>query len=269
MLIIIPILVAIFGLVIGSFLNVVIYRLKAKKSVVRGRSFCPHCQKTLKFADLIPLFSFICQKGKCRYCNQKISWQYPLVEFFTALTFLLVYLKFQPLDFFSGGELRFPLFYDLALVICYWLFAALLIIIFAYDLKHYLIPDRIVWPGAILALLFSFLNPNVDWLQALIGSAIVSGFFALIILLTKGKGMGWGDVKLGLFIGALLGWQVSLLALFIAFVGGSLVGIGLIIAKKKKLKSQVPFGTFLTASAFICMLWGVEIVRWYLGMLEF
>ncbi|MFH2105159.1 MAG: prepilin peptidase [Parcubacteria group bacterium] len=256
------IFIIIFGLLVGSFLNVVIYRLKIKKTVVRGRSFCPHCQHVLQLIDLVPLFSFIFQKGHCRYCNKKISWQYPLVELTTAITFLLVFLKFPITNVYLSAGSEYG-----ALLAGYLVFTAVLIIIFTYDLKHYLIPDRIVLPGTVLALVFSFLNPNVNWLQALIGSVIVGGFFALIIFLTKGKGMGWGDVKLGLLIGALLGWQVSLLALLIAFVGGSIIGIGLIVTQRKKWKSQVPFGTFLTVATFICLLWGIEIVQWYVGML--
>ncbi|NQV13079.1 MAG: prepilin peptidase [Parcubacteria group bacterium] len=259
----VSIFVVIFGLLVGSFLNVVIYRLKVKKTVVRGRSFCPHCQHTLRLIDLIPLFSFIFQKGRCRYCNKKISWQYPLVELVTATTFLLVFFKFPIANVYLSEGSEYG-----TLLAGYLVFTAVLIIIFTYDLKHYLIPDRIVLPATILALAFSWINPNVDWLPALIGSVMVGGFFALIIFLTKGKGMGWGDVKLGLFVGALLGWQVSLLALLIAFVSGSIVGVGLILAKKKGWKSQVPFGTFLTVATFICLLWGEEIVQWYVGMLE-
>ena len=279
----IAIFIIVIGLIIGSFLNVVIYRLKAGGSVVKGRSYCPRCKKTLRLPDLIPLFSFIIQRGKCRYCQQKISWQYPLVELFTVTAFLLVFLTYQTTDFFSGdnflssilnsqpitdstlliGYISFWLLY-----IGYFVFTAFLIVIFTYDLKHYLISDKVVIPGAILAFLFSFISLRVNWIESLIGAVVVSGFFALIIFITRSKGMGWGDVKLGLFVGALLGWQVSLLALLIAFVGGSLVSIALILFKKKKWKSQVPFGTFLTVSAFICMLWGQEIVEWYLGMIN-
>jgi len=275
----------IFGLVIGSFLNVVIYRLKAGGSIVKGRSHCPRCKKTLQLPDLIPLFSFIIQKGKCRYCQQKISWKYPLVELFTAIAFLLVFLTYQATDFFSGDSSLSSVFNlnlrtipdstllifsasSWLLFIGYFVFTAFLIVIFTYDLKHYLISDKVIIPGVILAFLFSFISPRVNWIEALIGAIMVSGFFALIIFLTRGKGMGWGDAKLGLFIGALLGWQVSLSMLFIAFVSGSLVGIALILFKQKKWKSQVPFGTFLTVSTFICMLWGQKIVEWYLGMIN-
>lgn len=261
--IILTIFVVALGLFVGSFLNVVIYRLKINKSVVRGRSFCPLCKHSLRLIDLIPLFSFIIQRGRCRYCAKKISWQYPLVELATAAVFWLVFLKLSSSNInFDEGELLGALFAG------YLVFAATLIVIFTYDLKYYLIPDRIVVPGTILALIFSLINPNVEWWEALLGSVMVSGFFALIILITRGKGMGWGDAKLGLLLGALLGWQVSLLTLLIAFVGGSLVGIGLILAKKKGWKSQVPFGTFLTVATFIGMLWGQEILQWYLKMLE-
>jgi prepilin signal peptidase PulO-like enzyme (type II secretory pathway) len=224
-------------------------------------------------ADLLPILSFIFLRGRCRYCQRKISWQYPLVELITALAFVLVYLKFSlviapatmTLPNFNLSSLTN--FSPWILIGSGWIFSALLIVVFAYDYKYSLIPDQIVIPGTILALLFSLFQPDVAVINSLFGSAMVSGFFALLIFITKGKGMGWGDVKLGFFIGALLGWQISLLMLFIAFVSGSLVGIALIIAKKKKWQSQVPFGTFLATSTFICMLWGQEIVQWYLNML--
>jgi len=227
------------GLAVGSFLNCIIYRLKTDQSFLRGRSFCPHCQHTLSWLDLIPVFSFFILKGRCRYCQKKISWQYPLVEIATGLLFLLI------------GNFQLPIFN--------FIIAPLLIIIFVYDLKHYIIPDKIIYPAVIIAAIFNFTN----WLSAL-GAAL---FFLVIVLVSRGKWMGVGDVKLGFLMGLALGFPNILVALFLAFMMGAIIGIGLIIASKKTLKSEVPFGPFLVAATFIAWFYGQRIVNWYINFL--
>jgi len=227
------------GLTVGSFLNCIIYRLKTGQSFLRGRSFCPHCQHTLSWLDLIPVFSFFILKGRCRYCQKKISWQYPLVEIATGLLFLLI------------GNFQLPIFN--------FIIAPLLIIIFVYDLKHYIIPDKIIYPAVIIAAIFNFTN----WLSAL-GAAL---FFLVIVLVSRGKWMGVGDVKLGFLMGLALGFPNILVALFLAFMMGAIIGIGLIIASKKTLKSEVPFGPFLVAATFIAWFYGQRIVNWYINFL--
>jgi prepilin signal peptidase PulO-like enzyme (type II secretory pathway) len=144
-----------------------------------------------------------------------------------------------------------------------------LIIIFVYDLKYLLIPDKVVWPGFVLALLFSLINTKVTFWQSILGAALLGGFFLVLILVSRERWMGWGDAKLGLFIGALLGWKVAIFTLFLAFVVGAVIGVVLVAAERKEWKSKVPFGTFMSVSTFVAILWGEEIVGWYLGVLGF
>ena len=233
------IIIFLFGLALGSFLNCVIYRLEHNQSFLRGRSYCPYCQHQLDLRDLIPVLSFLILRGKCRYCQQKISWQYPLVEIFTGLIFLLI-INYQ-------------------LSIINFIIAPFLIIIFIYDLKHYIIPDKIIYPAILIAAIFNFTN----WLSALGAAA----FFLIIVLVSRGKWMGVGDIKLGFLMGLLLDWPSVLIALFLAFMTGAIIGIGLIVSGKKSLKSEVPFGPFLIGGTFIAMFWGQQIINWYLNFL--
>lgn len=241
------ILVAILGLVVGSFLNAVIYRLHVKVSFMRGRSYCPNCKHDLNAKDLVPLFSFLFLRGKCRYCNKKISWQYPLVEFFTMASFLILYLQFGlNIDFFV-----------------YLIFTGFLMVIFVYDLKYYLILDKVSVPAIIVAFLLSFFVLEIDIVSLLISALIGGGFFLLQFVISKGKWIGGGDIRLGVIMGLMLGYPVILVALFIAYILGSVIGVVLIAGKKKKWKSQVPFGTFLSIATYIAFIVGEYIVEYY------
>ena len=260
------IFIFIFGLFIGSFLNVIICRLGTKESIIRSRSHCPKCGALLKWSDLIPLVSFLIQKGKCRYCGKKISWQYPLVELATGLLFLFVVLK-SPLatggsysiatGFFASLRMTMimePLFF--LLVICF------LLVIFVYDLKHYLIPDKIVYPAIIITLLnLGAKLLRIEELSSqiytpLLAALLSSGFFLFLVLISKGKWLGLGDVKLAGLMGLILGWPNILLALFLAFMSGAIVGITLIVAGKKTMKSQIPFGPFLAGATLVIIIFG-------------
>lgn len=244
------------GLAIGSFLNCVIYRLEEGKSFLRGRSFCPHCKHSLSWQDLIPLFSFLILRAKCRYCQQKISWQYPLVELATGLLFVLLFWEF-----------------GLILDFGFWiLISCFLLVIFVYDLKHYIIPDRVVFPAMAIAAIYNVWRsdlPIIDiWKSDLFASAIgAAGFFLAIVLISKGKWMGIGDIKLAFLMGLILGFPNILVALFLAFFMGAIIGTGLIILKKKGLKSEVPFGPFLIAGLFLALFSGNEIISWYLNLI--
>ena len=239
----------ILGLLIGSFLNVVIFRLETKDSIISGRSHCPKCGAVLKWFDLIPVLSFLIQKGKCRYCHKRISLQYPSVEIITGLLFLLIF-NFQTLN----------LFYYLVIV-------CLLIVIFVYDLKHYIIPDKIVFPAIIIALIFNFqfsiFNEFSIFKFSILSALGAALFFLSLVLVSKGRWLGWGDVKLAILMGLVLGWPNILAALFLSFFSGAIIGIGLIIAGKKGLKSQIPFGPFLVGATIIVMLYSQQIVDWY------
>lgn len=240
-------LVLIVGLVVGSFLNAVIYRLHVGKSFVRGRSFCPHCKHGLAGPDLVPLFSFIFLRGKCRYCHQPISWQYPLVEAGMAAAFLALYLHlgFQP-QFFV-----------------YALYTCFLMVIFVFDWRYYLILDRVSVPAIIIALPLSVFVLHIPITSLLIGGLIGGGFFFLQFLVSRGKWIGGGDIRLGLIMGFMLGTGPVLVALFIAYLTGSIIGGALVIVRKKQWKSQVPFGTFLSAATFITFLVGQGILTTY------
>lgn len=211
------------GLCLGSFLNVVICRLGRGGKILFSRSQCPRCQKVLEWFELIPVFSFVIQKGRCRRCRKKISVQYPLVELATGVLFVL--FGFDWLKLF---------------------FSAVLIVVFVYDLKHYLIPDKVIYPALAIGVIFGWRN----WLAFL----IAGGFFLILVLVSRERWMGWGDVKLATLMGLILGWPDVLTALMIAFVSGALVGLSLILLKKKTMKSQIPFGPFLAGATIIMML---------------
>lgn len=249
-------IIFIFGLTIGSFLNCVIYRLETGDSFLKGRSFCPFCKHKLLWLDLIPIFSFIFLKGKCRYCGKKISWQYPLVEVSLAILSLFSFIFFPDLPFSL-----WKLFY-------YWLLISFLIIIFVFDLKYFIVLDKIIYPLIILVLLFDFhflFLKQYATFYNLILSALAAGlFFLIIVLISNGKWMGIGDIKISFFMGLFLGFPNILVALFLSFLIGAIIGIGLILAKKKTLKSEVPFGPFLVIGTLIALFWGEKIVSYYL-----
>jgi prepilin signal peptidase PulO-like enzyme (type II secretory pathway) len=242
----------------GSFLNCVIYRLEQKKSL-KGRSFCPNCKHKLLWQDLFPVLSFLFLKGRCRYCHKKISIQYPLVEFATGLVFLLIFnfkfLIFNQLEILNFINLAF-LFYV----------TSSLIVIFVYDLKYYIIPDKVLLPAIAAAFLYSILKSDFSIINLLSAVAIAAGFFLFIFLISKGKWMGFGDVKLAILMGLLLGLPNVLAALFLAFFFGSIVGIILMILKRKGLKSEIPFGPFLITGTFAALFWGQAIVNWYFSL---
>jgi len=259
-----------FGLVIGSFLNCVIYRLGKKQGFLKGRSYCPHCKHTLSWQDLIPVFSFLILRGKCQYCKKKISWQYPLVELLTGILFLLVFWHFD---------------FGLDLVFGFWILTScFLVLIFVYDFKHYIIPDKVIYPAILLTLGFRTWDLFGNWelgieaeLPFQVGifsnfanyflSGLGAGaFFLAIVLVSKGRWMGVGDIKLAFLIGLLLGYPNTLLALFLAFLIGAIIGLGLIILKKKTIKSELPFGPFLILGIYIALFFGEKIINWYFNL---
>lgn len=274
--------VFLFGLVIGSFLNCVIYRMELQEnmpkgsphrkavSFLRGKSFCPHCKHTLNWQDLIPVFSFLFFKGKCRYCHKKISIQYPLVEIATGLVFLLIFNHSTELLALVLGQNAKDVehfgFLVLSLGFLFYIVSSL-ILIFVYDLKHYIIPDKVLFPAIAIVflyqLIFSFRFLNFNFLLASLGA---SGFFLIIFLVSGGRWMGFGDVKLAFFMGLFLGYPNILVALFLAFFLGAIIGVGLIFFKNKNLKSEVPFGPFLITGTFLALLWGQEIIGLYTNL---
>ena len=250
--------VFIFGLCIGSFLNCAIYRLEKRKKI-SGRSFCPNCKHTLSWQDLFPVFSFLFLRGKCRYCQKKISIQYPLVEIATGIIFLLIFnFKFVIFN-------QFSIFQFLNLGFLFYI-ASALVLIFVYDLKHYIIPDKVLLPAIGIALLYRFIFNLTLVPNYLLAAVVASGFFFVLFLITAGRGMGLGDVKFAILMGLLLGFSNVLVALFLAFFFGAIIGLILLIFRKKSLKSEIPFGPFLITGTFIALFYGDQIVKWYLHM---
>ncbi len=242
--------VFLFGLCIGSFLNVVIYRLNTGMPVWIGRSKCTSCAKTLKWYELIPVFSFLAQMGSCRSCKTKISWQYIIVELVTATIFVGLFLRL--FQYYVAPE-------DVLATFVYLTFQwSLLIVIFVYDLKHKIIPDLLAFLFAGLALIVSFSStPSV--LTVLAGPAVALPFF-LIWLVSRGRWMGFGDVKLALGIGWFLGISQGLAAITVGVWVGALVGLGLIAFRRKhvSLKTEIPFAPFLIIGIAIVFWCGID-----------
>ncbi len=246
-----------FGLIVGSFLNSIIYRLSIEESFLFKRSYCPRCKHILNWQDLFPVFSFLILRGKCRYCHQKISWQYPLVEILTGLIFLLIF------------NLQSSI-YNLPFLIFNLIISCFLIVIFVYDLKHYIIPDKVVYPAIAISFLyriiFNFQFQISNYLYSALGAA---AFFLIIVLISQGKWMGVGDIKLAFLMGLILGWPNILVALFLAFLIGAIIGLMLIAFGKKKLKSEVPFAPFLVTGTFLALFLGERIINFYFKFLLF
>ncbi len=254
------IIIFLTGLCVGSFLNVVIFRLALPNFTwkdffnLKSRSYCPHCKHSLSWFDLIPVLSFVALAGRCRYCSGKISIQYPLVELATACIFLAVF-------FFSPGRTILDLIF-------FFYIAASLMVIFVYDLRHFLIPDAVLFPAIVVAFLYRLSDmPSIG--TYLLAAAVAAGFFLFIFLISKGNWMGFGDVKLAVLLGLLLGVPATLLGLFLSFLFGAIIGTVLIFFKKKGLKSEVPFAPFLIAGTFVALFWGDLIINWYLHFLIF
>jgi prepilin signal peptidase PulO-like enzyme (type II secretory pathway) len=232
------------GLIFGSFLNSLIYRWHYNLSLW-NRSFCPMCRRTLLFADLIPILSFVLLGAKCRYCQKRISWQYPLVELLTGFLFVLVYLKIQAINFLLFRDLFFVL---------------VLLFIFIFDWKYYLILDKIVWPALIVGLIMNLII-GLNWFDLVLGTGLGAGFFLWQYLISNAKWVGEGDIKLGALIGAMFGWKLTLLVIVIAYLIGGFIAAFLLISKKRKFGDFLPMGTFLSAAAIIVLLWGDKILN--------
>jgi prepilin signal peptidase PulO-like enzyme (type II secretory pathway) len=250
-----------------------------------GRSLCPSCRHGLFWKDLIPVFSFLFLKGHCRYCKKRISVQYPLVELATGIIFFLIFNNFINLEHtLYLARANFVVYLNLSFL---FYIASSLIVIFVYDLRYYLIPDKVLLPTIAIIFIFRFLeflnfshwdlirNLKLEiWNSAaisnfILAAIIASGFFLIIFLISGGRWMGFGDVKLAVLLGLLLGLPNILVALFLAFFSGALMGTILMVLKKKNLKSEIAFGPFLIAGTFIALLWGSEIINWYLKIFNF
>lgn len=234
-----------FGASIGSFLNVLIDRL-IKEETILGRSRCDYCKKKIHWYDLIPIFSFFILRGRSRCCNKKITWQYPMVEFFTGLIFLLIYSQFN---------------YSIILLIIYWGLISSLIVIFVSDFKYKLISDYILWSFGIFSFFYRLIKFSSleEFLNYLASGLLVALPIFLVFFFSKERAMGSGDVYLAGIIGFLLGWKSGFLALYIAFVFGGIIGLILVLLRSLKFKSKIAFGPFLVIGTAIMLFYEEKI----------
>ena len=241
-----------FGAVIGSFLNVCIYRIPQGKSLLHPGSHCPQCGAGVRWYQNIPLVSYLILGGRCANCRTPISIRYPLVEGLTGLIFLLVFLRFG----FQPATL------------IYWIFVSTLVVITFIDLDYQIIPDVISLPGIVVGFASSFFIPWLRWPDAVFGILLGGGSLYMVAagyeFITKKEGMGGGDIKLLAMIGAFMGWKAVLPIIFFSSLLGCLVGIPLMLIKKADSKLAIPFGPFLAAAAIIFLLYGSRIVQEYL-----
>lgn len=289
------------GLMIGSLTSCLASRSLTKESFW-GRSYCDRCKHKLAWYDLFPIFSYLLLKGKCRYCNARLSLEFPLVELLTGILVSLLFLKNLPvnnndfINYFSTFNL--VNFLNLADLVFQIFVVTVFLIVFITDFKTGLIPNRITYPAVVIAFFYILvlsiarvfflytslagsilgkylLPPNSDYFfrhaiinaalffDGIIGAFVLFAFFGLVILITKGRGMGLGDLKLGIFMGLVLGFEKALLALMIAFINGSVIGIILILKDRKNLKKTIPFGPFLVLGSLLALYYGKEILDWY------
>lgn len=241
-----------FGLCIGSFLNVCIYRLPTPMSIVQPGSMCLSCKNKIRFYDNIPVISYLVLHGRCRQCGVSISFRYPLVEFISGLFAVCIYLN-----------------YGLTLSgLIYYVFIVALMVLTFIDIDHQILPDSITLPGIPIFFLASFVMPEITYKQSLLGLAVGGGILLLIgwvyLLLTRKEGMGGGDIKLLAMIGALLGIKGVFFTIFVASCVGTLVGLVLMLRSGKGMKLAVPFGPFLSIGAILYVFFGPRIIFWYL-----
>ena len=247
-------LVGLLGLLIGSFMNVCIYRLPRGLSPVRPRSSCTTCGYMLTWYDNVPIASYLTLGGRCRGCGAPISIMYPVIEAITGLMFLGAYLLYGPS----------------ALLVARLLFGCAMIVLFVIDLQHKILPNVITLPGIVIGVLLSEVA-GPGWLASLIGAAagggVLWGIAEIYYRVQKQEGLGMGDVKMLAMIGAFLGWKLMLLSLILASFSGTIVGVAVIVARKESMKYALPFGTFLAAGAIVAAAAGERILIWYLGVM--
>jgi len=256
-------LIFILGLFVGSFLNVLADRLPKEESAIKGRSHCEKCKKELAWFDLIPLLSFIFLKGKCRYCRTSLSFYYPIVELTTGILFAGVFI------FIGGAYINFISTINIINLIYYLFIASSLIVVFFADLKYGIIPDKIVLPAIIISFLYLILNTYYLIPPHLLSALGAGLFFLALLIVTRGKGMGFGDVKFAFLMGLILGFPNIVVALYIAFLTGAIVGCILIIWKRREtFGTVIPFGPFLATGTLLSIFFGNFIVQNFLRVLH-
>ncbi len=244
--------VAAFGAVVGSFLNVCIYRLPRGASIVWPASACPHCGRSLAWFENIPLASWAALRGRCRTCRAPIAIRYPIIEATTAALFVACWWLYGPGVLFASRLV----------------FGCALIVLFAIDLEHQLLPNTITLPGIVVGFAFSLFGPP-GWAASLIGlllgGGVLYGVAAAYFWWRKEEGLGMGDVKMLAMVGAFLGWKLALVTLMLASLAGSIIGVALIALKGRDMKYALPFGTFLAIGAGLAATIGPWLLDWYVG----
>ncbi len=252
-----PLFAAVFGLVVGSFLNVCICRLPKDESVVSPPSHCPSCSYQIRWYDNIPLVSYLVLRGKCRGCGTHISLQYPLVELLNAALSFFLFLRFGPTLAFAA----------------LFLFCSALVVITFIDFEHQIIPDEISLSGIVIGFILSFFLKGHSWLNSLLGILLGGGSLLLVAYtyqrVTGKDGMGGGDIKLLAMMGAFLGWKAVPFIIFASSLVGSVIGISLMLFQKKDAKLAIPFGPYLAFAAVLYIFYGRPLIRWYLGLSGF
>jgi len=252
---VIAVLAALFGLVVGSFLNVCIHRLPLGLSLVHPPSRCGSCGAPVRWRDNIPIVSWLLLRGRCRACGVPISIVYPIVELATAVVFVLAYLQYG-LTVLLGVRL---------------LFACAMIVLFVIDLQHRLLPNVVTVPGVVVGLAASFFLPP-GWFDSAIGVLVGGGVLFAIAeayyRIRHEEGMGMGDVKMLAMIGAFLGWKLAIVTLVVASFAGSIIGLGMMAIKNESMKYALPFGTFLAVGAIVAAVCGDGLLGWYLGLFQ-
>ncbi len=250
------VIIFLLGVSLGSFLNAWVWRTRENFRITSGRSMCPVCRRQLRWYENIPILSFLALKGKCRTCKNPIPKHFIFVEAVTPLILMLT--VWSNLHVFEVNPLHFAR--DMV-------FAILLIIIFVYDFLYQEILSEIVWFGALSGLFFNFyLNYTLSSL--ILGAIFAGGFFLLQFVVSRGRWIGGGDVRFGFMMGLWLGWPVVVAGLVISYVIGAATSLLAVATKRKRLSSVTPFGTYLSLGTIICVLWGNEIVSWYMGFLR-
>lgn len=243
----------VFGLLVGSFLNVCICRLPRNESIVSPPSHCPLCSYQIRWYDNIPLISYLLLRGKCRGCGARISLQYPLVELLNGILTLSLFLRF-------GLTAAFAAFF---------LFCSALVVITFIDIEHQIIPDEISLSGIVIGFILSFVVKQPDWIDSLLGILLGGGALLLVAYgyhwLTGKDGMGGGDIKLLAMMGAFLGWQAVLFIIFASSLVGSVIGVTIMLLQKKDSKLAIPFGPYLAFGAVLHIFYGQKLIAWYLN----
>lgn len=242
------ILTGVLGLIWGSFLNVVAYRVPREESLMFPPSHCPNCDHRLGPLDLVPVLSFLMMRGKCRYCGEKISWQYPLIEMITGVGFAVIWSFMQP----SSGT-------EIALVVLNWLFYSFLLVIFLVDYKEMIIPNEFNIGIGILAIIKMAITQSY-WTE-LLGFAVCGVTILLIVVITNGMGMG--DAKMFAVLGLWFGLKNGLFVLFFSIIVGAVLSVFLLMTKVKTRKDRIPFGPFISLAAIFGLFFADPIMNWY------